>query len=123
MKLKTSTVRTVVISLCDNDFGSTFFNLLETIMRAIEYHKGSRDELQKEDIEKAIYEAIRFHYLTFQSLESLRENTSKLDYTLNYLQTNINVYFDDEAEKFISEHDHDGGSWYLETITGKVYYF
>jgi len=29
----------------------------------------------------------------------------------------------DDAEKFIQAHDHDGGSWYLEVQTGKVYTF
>lgn len=117
-------IRTIAVILCDNDFGITFTNLLETIMRAINYHNGSKNELKKEDIEKIIYEGIRFHYLAFQKDNTgLETDKERLEYILSYLKEGVKIYFDDEAEEFISNNDHDGGSWYLETITGKVYYF
>lgn len=115
-------IRTIAIVLGDNDFQNTFVSLLENLVGVIEYHEGSRDVLQKEDIEKIIYEGIRFHYLAFQRLDTLRYNNPELDHTLDYLKKGIKIYFDDEAEKIISENDY-GGAWYLEVMTGKVHYF
>ncbi len=116
-------MRTICIRLCDNDFGSTFRNLLETLYNVFIYSPPESPEI----VEKIIREGLRFHYIAFQNQydysnradKDIEEHFKDIE---KYL-SDIKIYFDDEAEKFIQEHDHDGGSWYLEVQTGKVYSF
>jgi hypothetical protein len=113
-------MRTIVIRLCDNDFGNTFRNLLETINRVLIFKKGTRDYTQ-EHITNCILEGIRFHYSAFQS--TWDEADPEFNRTVEYLESKVKILFDEKAEKFIEEHDDDHGSWYLEVQTGKVYSF
>jgi hypothetical protein len=117
-------IRTIAIVLGDNDFGHTFINLLDSIYKAIEYGSVTiqdKKEEQIRDITYAIKNGIRYHYITFQLL-SYGGNVSEnmLERTLKYLES-IRILFDEDAEKDIVEKDHDGGAWYLEVQTGKVY--
>lgn len=114
-------MRTIAIILCDNDFGNTFRNLLETIYNLLIYLDGS-DKLTTKHIEKSIREGIRFHYLAFQHIEPWGTDEDR-EGTIKYLNDRIKVLFDNEAEEFMKDKDHDGGSWYLEVRTGRVYSF
>jgi len=55
-------ITAVAIVLNDNDFGSTFMPLLETIKNALEYNPN----LTRENVTRAINSGIEFHYLAFQ---------------------------------------------------------
>jgi len=105
-------MRTIAIVLCDNDYYNTFTNLLDSIYKVIVWHEDKSIDLIL--IEKWIRAGINYYCLTYN-------NCSHND--INYLQDKVKVLFDEEAEKFIETHDHDGGSWYLELATGKVYSF
>ena len=111
-------MRTIAIVLCDNDFYNTFTNLLKSIYNVIVWHD-NEDIDNKILIEKWIREGIRFYNMTYD--HSFIDEPS--DITMEYLHKKVKVLFDEEAEKFIETHDHDGGSWYLELATGKVYSF
>jgi len=111
---KANKIRTVAISLCDNDYGNTFKPLLETIYKVIQW----REEPTNKEIENLIWKGIDFHYRAFQEHRGATEQ--EIQRTLKYLGK-IKIYFDEEAEKHIQEDDHDSGSWYLEMETGKVY--
>lgn len=112
-------MRTIVIKLCDNDFGNTFRNLLSTVYRLIVFKEGLVSE---ELVRNSILEGIRFHYLYFQS-DWDSESDEKSIKTCNNLGNKIKIYFDAEAEQIIENFDDDGGSWYLEIQTGKIYSF
>lgn len=113
-------MRTIAIILCDNDFGNTFKPLLNTLYHVIRY----RGEYTPSFIEKCIREGIRFHYLGFQHRDTENTNNElEIIHTLKYLLKGVRILFDDEAEKFIENNDHDGGSWYLEIQTGQTYSF
>ncbi len=107
-------MRTVAIILCDNDYGTTFRNLLETVWRVIAW----RDKISEEFITQVIRDGMMFHYRAFQqsNIQAYRldENT-----VMNWFNK-VRILFDEEAEKFIQEHDHDGGSWYLTLVTGNI---
>lgn len=120
-------VRTIAIALGDNDFGHTFIPLLESIYKAIEFGSlttQDTEEGQIRDITYAIKNGIRYHYITFQVLShGGKINESEIDRTVEYLCEGEypKILFDEEAEKDIQEEDYDGGAWYLEVQTGKVY--
>lgn len=119
--------RTLVISLCDNDFGSTFYNLLDTIYNVSIYLANTKD-LTKEHLEYCVREGIKFHYIAFQHVrrdfwnKNLEEEKAGVESTVKYLNR-IKIYFDEEAEEFMKDKDHDSGSWYLDFQTGKTYSF
>lgn len=103
------TIRSITISLCDNDYGNTFRPLLETIHRVLQY-----EDQSEERVALLIFEAIRFHYLAFQSL------TGTLDqYSVDYLKERVKVLFNEEADQETMK-DHDGGSWHLDVASGQV---
>jgi hypothetical protein len=117
-------MRTIAIVLGDNDFGSTFQALLETIKRVIEYRGGvlSR-EASPENIEFIIRQSVMSHYLAFQYRFALvyghRSKEEHLAHLTDYLGK-IKVLFDDVAESSIATEDHDSGAWYLEIQSGQI---
>jgi hypothetical protein len=108
-------MRTIAIVLCDNDFGNTFIPLLETIKRVIE-HRGI-DKVTPVDIDFIIRQNVMAHYFAFQFHFGVQEHRGT---TESYLKR-IKVLFDEDAEKHITENDHDRGSWYLELHSGRVF--
>lgn len=110
-------MHTIAVILGDNDFGNTFQPLLESVYRAILWQGG----LSREAVEKAIRCGVEFHYVAFQLGDRYtEEGCRKVEETVRYL-SDIQVLFDEEAEADIQSSDHDGGAWYLEMATGKVY--
>jgi len=114
-------IRSVAIVLGDNDFGQTFHNLLETILRVI-----VNDPIISEySIEKIIKEGLRFHYIAFQNkydpyygngVDSFKKH---FDHIENYLSS-IRIYFNDDAEREFENGDHDGGAWILCIQDGSI---
>ena len=98
-------MQAIAIILGDNDFGSTFEPLLETINRVLDYR-----DLDKDKVEELIFEGIRFHYRAFQQGEETFQDANK---TVAYLLTNTRVIFDEEAYAASGTEDHDCGAWLL----------
>ena len=121
-------MRTIAIVLCDNDFLNTFPPLLRTVYEAIkEWETGEGEELSEENVKELIMSGVEFFYRGFQ-LGSRKNHDLDIPDTVAYLRgtrdkrdKGIRILFDSEAEKHIAESDHDGGSWYLELLTGRVY--
>ncbi len=104
-------MRTIAITLGDNDFGKTFFNLLDSILSAIQEH----GKLSEEAIKNFIMEGIKYHYLAFQRGNSYDDiGYEGLGSTLKYLNRHIRIHFDDDAEFLILNKDYDSGAWYLD---------
>ena len=100
-------MRTIVITLCNNDFSSTFVNLLATIRGVIAYNP----QLKEEEIVSIIKSGITFHYLAFSNC--FKSSSGDFERTASYLRNNIEILFDEKAEDKILHTDHDGGSYYL----------
>ena len=110
-------IRTIAVILGDNDFGHTFMPLLETVARAI---SDASMPPSRERVERMIRSGIEMHYLAFQCSNRETIDEGRLEHTMEYLSS-VRILFDAEAEVDICVKDHDGGAWYLETITGNVY--
>lgn len=109
--------RTVALVLCDNDFSQVLINLLHSVHDVIMYRNGECSLAYVEDL---VYRGIEFHVQGYQPhIDTVTENRFK--YACHYLQTNLVVLFDAEAEAHIEKHDHNRGSGYLELATGNVY--
>ena len=98
-------MQAIAIILGDNDFGSTFKPLLETINRVLDYR-----DLDKDKVTELIFDGIEFHYRAFQQDE---ETVQDANNTVAYLLTNTRVIFDEEAYAASVTEDHDCGSWLL----------
>jgi hypothetical protein len=110
-------MHTIAVILGDNDFENTFQPLLESVYRAMLW----KGDLSKETVEKAIRCGVEFHYVAFQLGDRYAEvGYRKVEETVRHL-SDIMVLFDEKAEADIQRNDHDGGAWYLEMATGKVY--
>jgi hypothetical protein len=105
--------RTIAIILGDNDFGNTCGQLLESIYRAWVCNDGKLSEYQ---IKESLEAGLEFHYRLFQSFDGNLHSQTK-----RYLNSNVTVLFDEDAEKDIAANDYDSGAWYLELQTGCVY--
>jgi hypothetical protein len=105
----------IAIVIGNNDYNATFVELLETINRTLVW----REFAPKTFVEDLIRSSIRFHYLAFQA--NLTKEAKELEQTVSYLQKNIRVLFNEEAQKDIETQDHDHGAWYLEVATGEIY--
>lgn len=111
-------VRTIAIVLGDNDFENTFRPLLYSITKTITVQP---TELSREVISSIIKEGIKFHYMAYQYRYDLpASGNPPIEKTMKYL-SKIRILFDEDAEQDIEQKDHDGGAWYLEVTTGKVY--
>ena len=110
-------MRTIAISLADNDFGHTFRPLLEGL-KPILQEQGN--ELNEAKVEQIIRSGIMYYYLGYQHRFDLEDaSEDKLESISKYLNE-IKVLFDEAAETEIATKDHDGGSWYLEVQSGTV---
>ena len=113
-------IRSVAIILNDNDFGSTFRNLLETIGRVI-YNS---PDIPEADIEEMILEGIRFHYIAFQNQYQYKNNGPTYEDhfadTVEHLVTGIKIYFNHHAELKYENEDHNYGAWILNVDQLKV---
>ena len=89
-------VNSIFIKFFDNDFATTFLELLYTIKRAIvdDYECGD-NYLTEEVIKKLIHQGILFHYLAFQCKYSYAcwENTVLKNFN------NMVIMLNDEADK------------------------
>jgi hypothetical protein len=109
-------VRTVAVILGDNDYGTTFEPLLNSVYRAYEWNGG----LSTEVLEMSIRAGIEFHYVAFQQGQCHSQPGYRpVKDTVSYLSS-VRVLFDEEAEADILQCDHDSGAWYLELQTGQV---
>jgi hypothetical protein len=132
-------MRTIAIILGDNDFGSTFRNLLVTIKRVLEWHSVTSEPVwfpevgrQLETIDEQNIEfMIRFlalpHYVAFQYSFNPKDYGGDKDKTSEDHLTSIGEYFsklrvlfDEEAELDIASEVHDSGAWYLELQSGSI---
>lgn len=106
----------IAVVVGDNDFNSTFVELLGTINQLLAWR---REPISKEFIEDLIRSGIRLYYLAFQA--NLEKQFKEVEKTIEYLQKNVRVLFNEEAQKDIETQDHDHGAWYLEVATGEIY--
>lgn len=104
----------IALVVGNNDYNTTFVSLLESINRVLMWRKLPSEAF----VEDLIRSGIRFHYLGFQVSE---EQLGNLAQTVEYLQKNVKVLFNEEAEKDIETQDHNCGAWYLEVTTGEIY--
>lgn len=109
-------MRTISLVLCDNDFGACLRHSLESAYKFITWHDR---KLTKEQVEHIIRKGIEFHYLAYHNFPAWAVEKPRLNQTLKYL-SKIQILFDEEAEKHIETHDHDGGSYYLLLETGEI---
>lgn len=107
--MKANKIRTIAVILCDHDFYLTFYPLMETLQRAVKWNPDQDENL----IKRYILSLIEGHYLAFQFGEHSKED---IEPTIKYLKEQTRILFNEEAEKFIEENDHDGASHYLEVI-------
>lgn len=107
-------IHAISIVLGDNDYSNTFRPLLQTVLRAVEYH----GELTKEQAAWMIREGIAFHYRAFQNLSRREEVQGVTEYVTEYLQS-VRILFDEEAcaDTLI---DRDDGAWFLDVQTGQI---
>lgn len=107
-------IQAVALVLCDNDYGSTFVPLLESIYAAFVNSSGA---MSAELMRKLIMTGIPYHYMAFQ-MDEKRGDTC--DDAVPYLLNKVKIVFDSEAKE-ASLKDDDGGSWYLDLESGKVH--
>jgi hypothetical protein len=110
-------VTAIAIILNDNDFGSTFKPLLESIKNALEHNPN----LTRENVTRIINSGIEFHYHAFQ----LGNNCNKQGYgtvkeTIEYLTTEMRILYNEEAVRDVFNEYRNGGAWFLDTTSGQV---
>ena len=99
-------MQTIGIILGDNDFGNTFIPLLKAVKEALLWD----EEVSESEIEEMIRKGIPFFYFAYQNrYGDIGEYLNK-----------VKVMFDDELTTFIQDNDHDGGSWFLDVISGAI---
>ncbi|MFA5071153.1 MAG: hypothetical protein WC511_02170 [Candidatus Pacearchaeota archaeon] len=108
-------MRTIAIVFGDNDFSKTIHSIVVSLYNVLQYRK----DLSENAVKEIVRVGIPFHYLAYQHSW---DNPSGYDVggSIHYLENRIKVLFDGEAERHISEHDHDGGSWYIELQSGNI---
>lgn len=111
-------IKSVAIILCDNDFWATFRPLLLHVREIILYPR-DKEGLSKENITKIILDGIQWHYVSYQ-YQYVKYGPHDMQKTVNYLKENIEVLFDEEADRAPFELDHDCGSWYIHIETAQL---
>ena len=99
----------VCVVLGDNDFGNTFIPLLKSLRTVFKDY----ESITREQVTRMVKMGINYHYCVFQNVGEADPET------YDYL-SKTKVLFDEEALEFISDNDHDGGSWFLEVNSGKI---
>ena len=105
-----SKIWATAIILNDNDFGSTFANLLRSVRNFIQDIDGvyELDDFKKA-VEDAIFNGIPWHYETFQN-HKRRMNNSKFILESYLTRDKIKVLFNEEAYFSWENEDHDSGA-------------
>lgn len=105
-------MRSIAIVLNDHDFDCTVRNLLASIREALMW---SEKGLTQEMVTALIGEGIRYHYMAFQvsGHQDYRAEASEIKATVAYLQKNLKVLFDDEADADMLHEKRNGGAWHL----------
>jgi len=100
----------VAIVLNDNDFGSTYIPLLQSIYKAMLWNGLN---LSQDLVRMQITEGVRYHYITFQQGNKFGDpGYGPIEGTLDYL-SKAKVLFNAEAIHSYCTEDYDGGAWYL----------
>lgn len=109
-------MKSIALSLCDNDFHLTLGAMLDNIKLVLEYNPN----LENHEIEMIVRASIKPCYLGFnpQSFNLL----DKLDHTMNYLYS-MKVLFDEDADNEVAGKDHGGGSAYFNVMSGTVFLY
>lgn len=108
-------IHSILITVHDNDFYSTFINLLHSIREAVIYSGG---ELYQDEVERLIKDGVLWHYLAFQNHYRFGNPKS----TERYLLDNLKVWFNTEADKKVQgmpSYESNGEYYYL-NIEGNV---
>jgi len=107
----------VAIIRGDNDFYSTFTNLLHSVNNLIKYYEGSFTlEEMKYRVLIAIVSGVSWHYQNFQHDGIIPEQD-----TIAYLTNDkLRVLFNEEAFHEWEHVDYDSGAWFLDCRTGKI---
>jgi len=105
-------MRTIAVIVNDNDFGMTFYPMLEAVKNALQWIDG--EQVTPELVTHMIKDAVPF-YVKYTQGEPGIEGITTCEYLLN----KIKILFDEEAEKDIMDPNalHDGGAWYLDLQT------
>jgi hypothetical protein len=132
-------MRSIAIVLGDNDFGSMFRGLLETMVNFFIYHDGTKG-ITENNIRLLIKEGLRFHYLAYQTRWDMQVKEAKdqplsgvhekelqrvVDYLLygnmpNKNYNHLRILFDNDADAAFNTEDHDGGAWHLDIKSGQI---
>lgn len=118
--------RSVAIVLGDNDFGTTFKNLLDTVVNTLIYDP----DTPAIAIETFIRSAVRSHYLGFQYKWEYHGGVAPPETELQRLESYLlnghgnsrplRIIFDDAADLAYASEDHDHGAWHLHVASGQI---
>lgn len=112
-------MHSIAILLCDNDYGSTFRALLESVGQSI---RDRGEPITEEQATALIRLGVAYHYAAFQyrfDLDHKDEFELGVARTMAYL-SKIRVVFDADADNAYQSLDHDGGSWHLHIPSGQI---
>jgi len=112
----------VLIKFHDNDFGSTFRPLLDSVLNYL-YRNSGEKPVPDTLIEQMIRDGIEYHYRYFQLASSFRYDLNdsrynRIDSTIEYLN-GIKVLFNKDAEAVLQQCDN-GENWLLNISTAEV---
>ena len=113
----------VLIKFHDNDFGSTFQPLLESVLNYLSWNTCYEKPVPDTLIEQMIRDGIEYHYRYFQLASCCRYDLSdsrynRIDSTIEYLN-HIKILFNKDAEAVLHECDN-GENWLLNISTAEV---
>ena len=112
----------VLIKFHDNDFGSTFRPLLDSVLNYL-YRNSGEKPVPDTLIEQMIRDGIEYHYRYFQLASCCRYDLNdsrynRIDSTIEYLN-GIKVLFNKDAEAVLQQCDN-GENWLLNISTAEV---
>lgn len=123
----------VLIKFHDNDFHSTFYPLLESVLNYLAFNACYQEPIPDQFIEQMIRQGIDYHYRFFQmgssacrflrdglvTPEFANEQTSSINPTrLQYLN-GIKILFNDDAKAVLHNCDN-GENWLLNISTAEI---
>ena len=115
-------VKSVAVIFGDNDFRSTFAPLMETLHRAICYHR-EKGGLSREQVVQCVRLAALSHYAMFQhpvhgGSDPMTEK--KIAHIAEYFAYPCRILFDEAADKDALDGDHNSSSFYLHVSSGQI---